>query len=99
MMCWTIFAGTIIPKQHLKNSVVLQEPEILNDVEEIESFTDVMDLSDNLDNRLNGIVEIVLEKNPGLADYGPILPAGVAILLPDISESEDDTVPVIQLWA
>lgn len=30
----------------------------------------------------NRIVEIVLEANPGLADLGPVLPAGVEIELP-----------------
>ncbi|PPD36007.1 MAG: phage tail protein [Methylomonas sp.] len=29
-----------------------------------------------------GATEAVLEANPGLADYGPILPAGVFIQLP-----------------
>ena len=31
----------------------------------------------------NGLVETVLEANRGLADYGPELPAGVTITLPD----------------
>lgn len=30
----------------------------------------------------NRIVETVLESNPGLADHGPILPAGIAIEFP-----------------
>jgi len=30
----------------------------------------------------NGIVETVLEANPGLADLGPVLPAGIDIELP-----------------
>lgn len=30
------------------------------------------------------VVEQVLEANPGLADYGPVLPAGVDVTLPDI---------------
>ena len=32
-----------------------------------------------------GQVEAVLAANPGLADYGPILPSGVQIVLPDIT--------------
>jgi len=32
-----------------------------------------------------GRVEAVFAANPGLADYGPILPAGVKITLPVIS--------------
>lgn len=31
----------------------------------------------------NRIVETVLEANRGLADYGPVIPAGVDIELPD----------------
>lgn len=31
----------------------------------------------------NRLVEIVLEANRGLADYGPELPAGVSIILPE----------------
>lgn len=29
-------------------------------------------------------VALVLEANPGLADHGPVLPAGVSVLLPDL---------------
>jgi phage tail protein X len=31
----------------------------------------------------NGIVELVLSSNEGLADLGPVLPSGVEITLPD----------------
>ncbi|MFP3019912.1 MULTISPECIES: tail protein X [unclassified Wolbachia] len=34
----------------------------------------------------SGAVEIVLEENPGLADYGSFLPAGLKIKLPTIQE-------------
>jgi P2-like prophage tail protein X len=34
----------------------------------------------------SGAVEIVLEENPGLADYGSFLPAGLKIRLPTIQE-------------
>lgn len=30
------------------------------------------------------VVEQLLDANPGLADYGPVLPAGVVVALPDI---------------
>ncbi len=33
----------------------------------------------------NQVVESVLGANAGLADYGPILPAGVTITLPEIA--------------
>ncbi|WP_019236474.1 MULTISPECIES: tail protein X [Wolbachia] len=34
----------------------------------------------------SGAVEIVLEENPGLAEYGSFLPAGLKIRLPTIQE-------------
>ncbi|MCW2479172.1 tail protein X [Candidatus Symbiopectobacterium sp. NZEC135] len=46
--------------------------------------------------RTQGAVEAVLSVNPGLADYGAILPHGTAVTLPDIA-----TAPVresVQLW-
>jgi phage tail protein X len=46
---------------------------------------------------LRGIVEQVLDANPGLADYGSRLPAGVLIHLPDIGAQVEDAA-VVQLW-
>lgn len=40
-------------------------------------------------------VEAVYDVNPGLADYGPILPSGVVIDLPDAEVAEPET---IRLW-
>lgn len=37
----------------------------------------------------NRIVETVLETNRGLADYGPVFPAGVLIVLPDRVASQE----------
>ena len=34
----------------------------------------------------SGVVEAVLEANPGLADYGPALPAGLLVTLPDLPQ-------------
>lgn len=42
------------------------------------------------------ITEQVLAANPGLADYGPILPAGVTITLPDVDKVSK--VEGIKLW-
>lgn len=44
----------------------------------------------------NRIVEIVLEANPGLADLGPVLPAGVDIELPDRPATAAKT--ITRLW-
>lgn len=45
--------------------------------------------------RRRGAVEAVLAANPGLAAQGPLLPAGVEILLPDLP---DPAPPVERLW-
>ena len=43
-----------------------------------------------------GVTEQVLEQNRGLADHGPVLPAGVVITLPDPpAQNEQQT---INLW-
>lgn len=43
------------------------------------------------------ILSTVLEANPGLAGYGPVLPAGVDILLPDIEQTTPASEGV-KLW-
>ncbi len=47
--------------------------------------------------RTRDAVEAVLEANAGLADYGPVLPAGLEITLPDLSLAEDTD--VVRLWS
>lgn len=42
------------------------------------------------------VVEQLLEANPGLADYGPMLPAGLVIELPDIAL--EATQEAVKLW-
>ena len=44
-----------------------------------------------------GAVEAVLEANPGLADLGPVLPAGVLVTLPDLPRPLE-TIPTVKLW-
>jgi phage tail protein X len=48
------------------------------------------------DGRQAGVIERVLEANPGLAEVGPVLPAGVLIVLPDIPPPEPQ--PRINIW-
>lgn len=43
-----------------------------------------------------GVVEKVMEANPGLADHGPDLPAGLLIILPDIEAPA--TEQPVRLW-
>lgn len=47
--------------------------------------------------RTAGMVEAVLELNAGLADYGPILPSGLVVEMPD-SPATTPTAPLLQLW-
>lgn len=50
----------------------------------------------------NGIVEYVLDQNPGLELYGILLPPGITIQLPDRPKTiKSDAIPVIEqirLW-
>lgn len=48
--------------------------------------------------RTQGVVEIVLENNPGLADYGPVLPHGLQVKLPDITTQPTTTPTLLRLW-
>lgn len=47
--------------------------------------------------RTDGTVEAVLEANNGLADYGPVLPLGLSVELPEIGTVQT-TKPLIQLF-
>lgn len=44
----------------------------------------------------NGVVETLLNANKGLADLGPVLPAGVVIQLPEIDTTAKAT--GVKLW-
>lgn len=44
-----------------------------------------------------GAAEAVLEANPGLADRGPVLPAGVRIELPELDEEPAGS-GTVRLW-
>ncbi|PHM36201.1 tail protein X [Xenorhabdus mauleonii] len=46
--------------------------------------------------RTHGVTEQVLDANPGLADWGAILPHGTEVELPDITAAP--VTPMIQLW-
>lgn len=47
--------------------------------------------------RTAGLVEVVLELNPGLADLGPVLPLGTVVELPT-AQAEQTSKKLIQLW-
>lgn len=47
--------------------------------------------------RTAGIVEQVLQINPGLADLGPRLPQGTPVRLPELPETPT-TAPSVSLW-
>ncbi|MFQ0827122.1 tail protein X [Serratia fonticola] len=46
--------------------------------------------------KTQGVTELVLQSNPGLADNGPILPHGCPVEMPDIVQAV--TVQTLQLW-
>ncbi|MBD59009.1 MAG: phage tail protein [Citromicrobium sp.] len=46
------------------------------------------------------VVEETLERNPGLAELGPILPTGTPINLPEATAApEANTRDIVQLWS
>ncbi|MFB4401232.1 tail protein X [Pseudomonas inefficax] len=47
--------------------------------------------------RTAGVVEAVLEANPGLATRGAILPAGLLVNLPELQTAAPDR-QVVSLW-
>jgi len=49
--------------------------------------------------RQSGAVEAVLEANRalGLGDYGPVLPRGLTLVLPDLPSTVVE-VPLVKLW-
>lgn len=46
--------------------------------------------------RTAGVTEAVLEANPGLADHGPQLPQGTAVVMPD--EAPQPQLQTVNLW-
>lgn len=47
--------------------------------------------------RTQDLVEAVLEQNPGLAEYGPVLPHGLQVDLPDAPTQQTNTT-LLKLW-
>lgn len=47
--------------------------------------------------RTAGVTEAVLDANPGLADHGPTLPQGLAVLMPEAQTSAPQR-QMVNLW-
>ncbi|MFC9008343.1 tail protein X [Streptomyces microflavus] len=47
--------------------------------------------------RTAGVTEAVFEANPGLADYGPILPQGLVVNMPEAQTSAPQR-QMVNLW-
>ncbi|MFW6764981.1 tail protein X [Acinetobacter pittii] len=47
--------------------------------------------------RSTGVVERVLEANPHLSEFGPFIPMGIKVQLPDIPTPQNK-VQSVQLW-
>lgn len=45
-----------------------------------------------------GLVERILDLNPGLADLGPLLPAGTTVVIPIDAPTGPAVVNVVKLW-
>ena len=45
----------------------------------------------------SGYVEVVLDRNPGIAELGPILPIGTRIELPDLPRAAQEQ-KIVSLW-
>lgn len=48
--------------------------------------------------RTEGVTELVLAANPGLADLGPVLPLGTRILMPDLPVPQPEARKLVSLW-
>lgn len=48
--------------------------------------------------RTAGVVEAAFEANRGLADFGPVLPSGLLVELPEPADAVQPTVQQVQLW-
>lgn len=48
--------------------------------------------------RTAGVTEAALEANTGLADLGPVLPAGTLVDLPDPVDAVQPDIDIVQLW-
>ena len=47
--------------------------------------------------RTAGVVEAVLDANPGLADRGPVLPSGLLVNLPELQAAAPER-QMVNLW-
>ncbi|AVD88048.1 tail protein X [Pseudomonas sp. SWI44] len=47
--------------------------------------------------RTAGVVEAVLDANPGLADRGPVLPSGLLVTLPELQAAAPER-QMVNLW-
>jgi phage tail protein X len=57
----------------------------------------VDDIAFHVYGKSDGATEAIYAANPGLADYGPFLPPGVTITLPDLS-SDAPQLQTVKLW-
>ncbi len=89
-ICWQYYVKEI----NLGSAAMAIDPSLLTDSAVLDSGFLLGPESDEI---ARGTVEKVLRANPGLAAYPLTLPAGLAILLPDLDTVSADNASV-KLW-
>lgn len=89
-ICWQYYVKEI----NLGSAAMAVDPRLLSNQSVLDSgFL----LNPDSDEAMRGVVERVLQANPGLAAYPLNLPAGLNILLPDLT-SERVTSDAVKIW-
>ena len=48
--------------------------------------------------RTDSVTEAALAANPGLAEFGPVVPQGYPVSLPDTAQAASSVTAQVQLW-
>lgn len=90
-ICWRYYSK----QSNLKQSLLAMEPNLAESNVLVES--QLGSLTQRQGNTMQGTVEKVLAANPNLVDYGPVLPAGVIIELPENTQEITGNA-FVRLW-
>lgn len=90
-ICWMHYG----PRTRLMDAALATDPRLAGAGLALEEA--ILPLMQYAPDHLRGVVEAVLDANPGLAARGEVLPAGVEIRLPELDQQVEDT-GVVHLW-